>query len=85
MAETVSKTKQQNQLYNKFKLLLHCIVDNDNNEMKLYLCQRFIEEYLDNNSETDTETETSSEDDIFFESDDEIVHDFVKDLAKEKI
>ena len=44
--------------------MLHCIVDDDDNEnteMKLYLCRRFIEEYSDNNSETDTEKESESE------------------------
>ena len=38
--------EKQNKLYNKFKLLLHAIVDHDDDnedtEMKLYLCRRFF-------------------------------------------
>ena len=69
--------------------MLHCIVDDDDNEnteMKLYLCRRFIEEFEANtDTETETESELDDETDSDFESDEEGIHNFVRKLGKIKI
>ena len=73
--------EKQNQLYNKFKLLLHTIVDAENKneatKMKLYLCRRFCQE-LSNNNDSETETETKSEE----SETEDLIKDFVKECQK---
>ena len=53
--------------------------------MKFYLCKRFLQEFeSDTEANTDTEEELSYETDSDFQSDEEEINNFVKELADEK-